>query len=135
MRQYLLDSNAVSDLVRNPGGAIAQRIGELGEARVATSVIVASEVRFGAEKKNSAKLTQQVKAVLASMEILAYSPPADVTYGELRAQLERQGRPIGALDLLIAAHALALNLTLVTGNLREFSRVPGLRVENWLRTR
>jgi len=135
MRQYLLDSNAVSDLVRNPGGVIAQRIGELGEARVATSVIVASEVRFGAEKKNSAKLTQQVKAVLASMEILAYSPPADVTYGELRAQLERQGRPIGALDLLIAAHALALNLTLVTGNLREFSRVPGLRVENWLRTR
>lgn len=134
MTRYLLDSNAVSDLVRNPDGLIADRIRRVGESHIATSAIVASEIRYGAEKKGSKKLTAQVAAVLERLQVLPFSVPADKTYGLLRAQLERIGRPIGALDLLIAAHALTLGYTVVTDNVREFSRVRGLRIENWLRT-
>jgi tRNA(fMet)-specific endonuclease VapC len=131
--QFLLDTNIVSDLVRNPRGNIADRISEVGEDEVCTSIIVAAELRYGATKKNSARLTSQLEAVLGAIEVLALEAPIDAVYGVIRAGLERIGQPIGANDLLIAAHALALDLTVVTDNAREFSRIDGLRVENWLR--
>jgi tRNA(fMet)-specific endonuclease VapC len=131
--RYLLDTSIVSDLVRNPQGAIARRIRRVGEANVATSIIVAAELRFGAEKKSSQRLTAQVTAVLDAMEVLPFEPPADATYALARAQLEKAGRPIGANDLLIAAHALSLGCTLVTDDDREFRRVGGLSTVNWLR--
>ncbi len=96
-------------------------------------MIVAAELRFGAAKKQSPSLATRVKMVLDAMEILPFEPPADIFYADLRAELERNGRTIGANDLLIAAHALTLGMTLVTNNEREFSRIGSLSVENWLR--
>ena len=131
--RYLLDTNIVSDLVRNPQGRVAQHIRKIGEVQVCTSIIVAAELRYGAAKKQSPRLTAQLQAVLGALEMLPLQKPADVTYGELRSRLEKAGRPIGGNDMLIAAQALTLGLTLVTDNEREFARVKDLRRENWLR--
>ena len=131
--RYLLDTNIVSDLVRNPQGRVAERIRKVGEAQVCTSIIVAAELRYGAAKKGSSRLTSQLDAVLAALEVLPFEAPADAQYGSLRSLLERAGKPIGANDLLIAAQALALGHMIVTDNEREFARVRGLRLENWLR--
>jgi tRNA(fMet)-specific endonuclease VapC len=130
---YLLDTNILSDLVRAPQGRVANRIRKVGESEVCTSIIVAAEIRYGAAKKDSARLSLQLEAVLRVLSILALEPPVDATYARLRAELERDGRPIGGNDLLIAAHAVTLGHTLVTDNEREFSRVQALRCENWLR--
>jgi len=130
--RYLLDTNIVSDLVRNPQGKIAERISKLGEDRVCTSIVVAAELRYGAEKKGSLRLTAQLEAVLGALEVLPLETPADKTYGMVRTRLEKAGRPIGFNDLLIASQALALGYTLVSDNEREFARVDGLRHENWL---
>lgn len=131
--RYLLDTDIVSDLVRNPQGKVAQHIRRVGEAQVCTSVIVAAELRYGAAKKNSPKLSSQLEAVLGALQILPLETPADAAYGVLRTRLEQAGTPIGANDLLIAAHALALGYTIVTDNDREFARAENLRLQNWLR--
>ncbi len=131
---YLLDTNILSDLVRNPQGVVAARIAKAGENTVCTSVIVAAELRYGAKKSNSKKLAERIDLILSALEILPLEPPADRQYAALRHHLTRQGTPIGPNDLLIAAHALASDLTVVTANVGEFSRVPGLKVENWLQT-
>jgi tRNA(fMet)-specific endonuclease VapC len=130
--RYLLDTNIVSDLVRNPQGRVAQRIRKVGEARVCTSIIVAAELRYGAAKKGSPRLSDQLEAVLGALEVLPFEAPADSAYGVLRAQLEQAGRPIGGNDLLIASQTLALGYTIVTGNEKEFARVKNLARENWL---
>jgi tRNA(fMet)-specific endonuclease VapC len=131
--RYLLDTNIVSDLVRNPQGRVTQHVRKVGEARVCTSIIVAAELRYGAAKKQSARLTAQLQAVLSALEILPLEAPADATYGMLRARLEKTGRPIGANDLLIAAQALSLGYAIVTDNEKEFEQVKDLPLENWLR--
>jgi len=130
---YLLDTNIVSDLVRNPQGRIARHIRDVGEMRVCTSVIVAAELRYGVEKRRSPRLTAQLEAVLGAIEVLAFETPADAAYGLLRSRLEQIGRPIGGNDLLITAQALSLGHTIVTDNEREFGRIDGLSCENWLR--
>jgi len=94
---------------------------------------VAAELRYGAAKKQSARLTAQLQAVLGALEVLPLEAPADTTYGALRARLEKAGRPIGANDLLIAAQALALGYTIVTDNEKEFAQIKDLPRENWLR--
>jgi len=132
MPLYLLDTNILSDLVRNPQGRIATCIAQVGEKSVYTSMIVASELRFGAAKRNAPKLTAQVDAILAALEGRPFDIPADREYAKLRFHLEQAGTPIGPNDMLIAAHALATESTLVTANTGEFSRVPGLAVENCL---
>src|SRR5271157_110342 len=99
--RYLLDTNIVSDLVRNPQGRVGQHIRKIGEAQVCTSIIVAAELRYGAAKKQSARLTAQLQAVLGAIEVLPLEAPADTTYGALRARLEKAGRPIGGNDLLM----------------------------------
>ncbi|WP_341850173.1 type II toxin-antitoxin system VapC family toxin [Sphingomonas natans] len=131
---FLFDTNMVSDLVRHPSGAIGARITAAEDGAVVTSIIVAAELRFGAERRGSERLTAQLEGILKRMPVLPLAEEADRRYGELRAALERAGAPIGANDMLIAAHALALDAILVTDNVREFDRVPGLRVENWLRS-
>ena len=130
--RYLLDTKIVSDLVRHPAGRIRDGIAECGESSVCISLIVTAELRFGAAKKGSARLTKQLEAVLGALAILPFDEPADQKYAEIRARLERTGTPIGGNDLLIAAHAIAHELVVVTGNEAEFCRVPGLTVENWL---
>jgi tRNA(fMet)-specific endonuclease VapC len=131
--RYLLDTDTVSDLVRNPQGQIADYIREVGKAQVCTSIIVAAELRDGAARKASIRLTRQVDKVLSVLDVLPFEAPADDVYAIIRSQLERTGRPIGGNDLLIAAHAVALGCTVVTGNTAEFSRVEGLACANWLR--
>jgi tRNA(fMet)-specific endonuclease VapC len=130
---FLLDTMMVSDLVRNPRGRIASRISEVGTEQVFTSIIVAAELRYGVAKRGSAALGDRVEGAIGRMNLLAFEPPADRHYADLRVRLERAGTPIGANDMLIAAHAVALGHTLVTDNVREFARIDGLRVENWLR--
>ncbi len=133
MTRFLLDTNILSDLVRNPQGSIAARIAEVGDAAICTSIIVAAELRFGAAKKDSERLTSQLERILSAIDIQPFEEPADVAYGQLRAQLEAAGLPIGGNDMLIAAQALATDCAVVTDNGREFARIAGLRVENWLR--
>lgn len=135
MTHYLLDTNIVSDLIRNPQGRVTQHICEVGEARVCTSIIVAAELRFGAAKKASPRLSAQLEAVLSALDVLPFEAPADTAYGLLRARLEQAGQPIGGNDLLIAAQAIALGYTIVTDNEREFARIVDLPCENWLRQR
>jgi tRNA(fMet)-specific endonuclease VapC len=130
--RYLLDTDIVSDLVRNPQGRITEHIRKVGEARVCTSIIVAAELRGGAAKRQSPRLARQLDAVLSALDIVAFEAPADAVYGRLRAELEQTGQPIGANDLLIAAQAIALGCTVVTDNEREFARVGELTCENWL---
>lgn len=129
--RYLLDTNAVSQLVSRPGGELAQRIAALEPGSVAISVIVAAELRYGVNRRGSARLTERLEAVLSAIDVLPLEEPADRHYGAIRNDLERVGRPISHNDLFIAAHARALGVTLVTNNVREFSRVPDLAVEDW----
>lgn len=131
--RYLLDTNIASDLVRNPQGRVADRIFKVSETQVFTNIIVAAELRYGTEKKQSERLLAQLEAVLGAIEVLPFEKPADAAYGALRAQLEHAGQPIGANDLLIAAQAMALDCILVTDNVKEFARIKQLRVENWQR--
>lgn len=130
---YLLDTNVISDMVRHPSGRVAARIREVGTDQVCTSIVVAAELRFGGIKRGSRWLMARIDAALGALDVLPLEPPVDRLYGELRVELERRGLPIGGNDMLIAAHAMTLRYTLITDNEREFSRVPGLQVENWLR--
>lgn len=129
---YMLDTNIVSELARNPQGVVTGRIAEVGPDAICVSIITAAELRFGCARKGSAKLLSQIEAILESVQVLALDVPADAEYGGIRAELEAAGKPIGPNDLLIAAHACTLGAVLVTANTGEFARVRGLRVENWL---
>jgi tRNA(fMet)-specific endonuclease VapC len=133
LTRYLLDTNILSDLVRNPQGRIAGHVARVGEDAICTSIIVAAELRFGAAKRGSERLSLQLDRILAALDVQPFDAPADAAYAELRAQLEAAGLPIGGNDMLIAAHALSMGQIMVTDNEREFARVAGLQVENWLR--
>jgi len=129
--QYMLDTNIVSEIIRNPAGRAAQRARTAAE-QVCVSIIVAAELRYGCARKGSPQLLRRVEALLAEVPVLPFDVPADRAYGGIRAELEVAGRPIGSNDLLIAAHACALAATVVTANVGEFRRIRGLNVENWL---
>lgn len=130
---YLLDTNILSDLIRHPGGVVATRIAEVGEGEVATGIIVAGELRFGAERRGSQRLTQQMEEILSLLPVMPLEADADIRYAVLRTDFEKRGTPIGGNDMLIAAHALSIGAVMVTDNMREFERVGGLLLENWLR--
>lgn len=132
MLRHLLDTNILADLVRNPAGRAARRLAIVGEATVCTSIIVACELRYGAAKRGSAALSARIEDILASVEVLPLDRETDRHYAEIRLHLDRLGQPIGPNDLLIAAHALALDLTLISDNVGELSRIPGLALDNWL---
>lgn len=132
MTRYMLDTNILSDLIRNPQGKAARRIAKAGEDNICTSIIVAAELRYGCEKSGSTKLRKAVEDLLGEIAVLPFEAPADADYGAIRTQLEAAGTPIGGNDLLIAAHARALGAIIVTANVGEFRRVGGVKVENWL---
>ena len=132
MTRYLLDTNILSDLIRNPQGRVARRIAKVGENSVCTSIIVAAELRYGCAKSGSARIRKAVEDLLGEIDVLPFEAPADAGYGAIRAALEAAGTPIGGNDLLIAAHAKALGATIVTANSQEFRRVRDVKVENWL---
>ena len=129
---YSLDTNILSDLVRHPQGVVAKKIAVVGENEICISIIVAAELRFGAAKRNSARLSNQVETILAAMLVVPFDVPTDREYAKLRQLLESSGNSIGPNDLLIAAQARANGQILVTNNVREFTKVPSLQVENWL---
>ncbi|WP_436805260.1 type II toxin-antitoxin system VapC family toxin [Sphingomonas sp. DT-51] len=128
----MLDTNIVSDLMRNPQGQVFDRILRIGSDRICVSVITAAEIRYDCAKKGSTRLLDQAEAILSAIEVVPFDVPADAEYGGIRSELEAAGKTIGPNDLLIAAHAYALGLVLVTNNVDEFRRVRGLTVENWL---
>ena len=130
--RYMLDTNIVSDMIRNPRGKVVQHIAYIGEQGLSVSVIVAAELRYGTAKARSPRLLGLVEEALSRLVIVPYDVPADEHYSGIRVELETAGKPIGQNDLFIAAHAFTLGLPLVTDNVGEFSRIRGLKVENWL---
>jgi tRNA(fMet)-specific endonuclease VapC len=129
---YLLDTNIISALARDPRGPVFVQLRQKLPATICTSIVVAAEIEFGLAKGVSERMRAQVLAIMATLDVLPLAAPVHQHYGEIRALLTRQGQPIGPNDLFIAAHARALGMTLVSNNLREFERVPDLKLENWL---
>ena len=132
MIKYMLDTNICVYVIRRKPEHVIQRLQRLQVSDVGISSITLGELEYGVAKslkpqQNKLALTE----FLAPIEILPYDDVAARHYGELRAYLERQGTPIGSLDTLIAAHAVSLKCVLVTNNIAEFRRVPGLKIENW----
>lgn len=128
----MLDTNIISDLMRNPQGRAAKLIARVGEDNVCTSIIVAAELRYGCAKSGSKRLLKAVGDLLGEIKVLPFDGPADAEYGGIRSELGAAGKSIGGNDLLIAAHAYAIGATIVSANTREFKRIRGLKVENWL---
>ena len=128
----MLDTNIISDLIRNPQGKAAKRVAKVGEDNICTSIIVATELRYRCAKSGSKRLLKAVEDLLGEISVLPFDVPADAEYGGIRSQLEAAGKPIGGNDLLIAAHAFAAGATIVTANTGEFKRIRGLNIENWL---
>src|SRR6516165_9247159 len=129
---YMLDTNIISGLMKSHQGPAAKRVMAVGEDRICTSIIVAAELRYGCAKSGSKRIIKAVEDVLGEITVLPFEAPADAEYGLIRSELERTGQPIGGNDLLIAAHACAVNATVVTANVGEFARIGRLNVENWL---
>jgi tRNA(fMet)-specific endonuclease VapC len=133
---YLLDTNIVSAAMRGEPRALLNRLASLAIERLHLSALVLAELATGAElgSRRAATLAA-VHDVTTGMPVLPFDDGDAMTYARIRAALERKGKMIGQLDCLIAAQAVARGLVLVTDNLREFQRVPGLRCENWMRRR
>lgn len=130
--RYLLDTNICIYIINRRPVAVFDHFNGLQAGAVGISSITAAELDFGVTKSGSARNRAALDKFLAPLDILPFDEQAVRSYGPLRAQLETQGAPIGPMDLLIAAHALALDVVLVTNNQREFARVPGLRLDNWV---
>ena len=132
MLQYMLDTNICIYVIKNYPPKLRERFNRLAEQLCMSSITLA-ELLYGAEK--SARRLENLQAVeqfSARLEVLAFSPKAAVHFGQIRADVERLGKPVGPLDMLIGAHARAEGLIIVTNNVREFQRLPGVRVENWV---
>ncbi len=129
---WMLDTHILSALIKAPQGALVQRLAGIDPDSLCTSIVVACELRFGAQRRGSPVLQVKVDELLENLNVLAFDAEADRHHADIRTVLERAGTPIGSHDLFIAAHARSLGLTLVSHNLREFARVPGLEVEDWL---
>jgi tRNA(fMet)-specific endonuclease VapC len=130
----MLDTNICSYIIRNRPESVKQKLKEIEKFHeVALSSIVASELLYGAYKKDSQKLIEVVKHFIECFVIYDFDLKAAEEYALIRADLEKKGIVIGAYDLQIAAHARSLSAVLVTNNEREFRRVEGLKVENWLK--
>ena len=130
---YLLDTNICIYLMKRRLEHLVQRFEKEHPDNLALSSITVAELKFGMEK--SAKVESNLLALddfMAPLRIVDFGVEAAGVYGRLRARLERRGTPIGPLDTLIAAHALSLNATLVTNNVSEFGRIPGLKLETWM---
>ena len=132
MLQYMLDTDICIFVLRNRPPELRERFNQLAET-LCLSTIALGELLFGAER--SARPSENrlaVEALAARVEVLPFSAAAAAHFGQLRAELTALGAVCGAYDMLIAAHARSDGLTVVTNNLLEFGRVPGLRVENWV---
>ena len=128
----LLDTNLCIYLINMKPPAVLARFRQYRMGEVGLCSVVAAELAFGVAKSQSARNRQALEMFLAPLTILPFDAAAVWIYGDLRADLERRGTPIGSLDTLIAAHALSQQALLVTNNTREFAKVPGLQLDNWV---
>lgn len=128
---HLLDTNICIYIINRRPPHVAEKFTEYAPDAIGLSAITLAELRYGVEKSGSKRNAEVLEAFIAPLEVVSFEPAATLTYARIRSELEKKGTPIGAMDLLIAAHALSLDLTLVTHNRKEFDRVPGLKVENW----
>ncbi len=131
MISYMLDTNICIYIINARPPAVLARFRKEHLGSIGISSVTAAELAFGVAKSGSARNHEALEMFLATLEIMPFDASTIWHYGELRAELERRGQPIGALDTMIAAHALAANTILVTNNTREFVRVPALRLQNW----
>ena len=132
MLQYMIDTSICIQVIKTYPAALLGRFNALAE-QLCISAITLGELHYGAEK--SALRLQNLQAIenfSARLDVLSFSPKAAAHYGQVRAELERAGTPVGPHDMLIGAHARSEGLIVVTNNRREFDRMPGLRVENWI---
>lgn len=127
---YMLDTDTVSFALRGLGRVQAHLL-ERAPSQVCISAVTLAELRYGADHRQSKKLHGLIDTFTASVVVMPFDEAAGTAFGSTAADLTRAGTPIGELDTMIAAHALSLDLTLVTNNTKHFSRVPGLRIENW----
>lgn len=127
----LLDTNICIYIINTKPPGVLARFHQFQLGEIGLSSVVAAELAYGVSKSGSERNRKALEMFLAPLDLLPFDEPAIWAYGELRADLERRGQPIGALDTMIAAHALSLHAVLVTNNTREFSRVSGLQLENW----
>jgi tRNA(fMet)-specific endonuclease VapC len=132
--EYILDTNTIAFHIRQSSASLRRRLRQIHVDRVALSVVTEMEVRYGLARNPALRIAPLVEAFLSGVAILPLTSEVARTYARVRAGLERAGTPIGPLDLMIGSHALSLGATLVTNNLAEFRRIPGLRCEDWTRT-
>ena len=131
--KYMFDTNICIYLIRKKPVQVIKRLQNTNISEIGISVITLSELEYGvAKSSNKTQNRMALAEFLAPFEIVPFAESAAAEYGEIRAFLEKKGTPIGAYDMMIAAHALSLNLTLVTNNIREFERIPKLQFENWV---
>jgi tRNA(fMet)-specific endonuclease VapC len=129
---YMLDTNVCISVIRRRPPQVLARLQQCAVGEVGLSTITLAELQYGAAKSQAPERNREaLETFVLPLEVVPFDIAAASAYGPVRAELERQGRPIGAMDFLIAAHALSLHVTLVTSNTREFTRVTGLQVENW----
>ena len=131
MLEYMLDTNICIYVIKNRPAPLRERFDQLAEA-LCISTVTLGELLYGVEK--SARRSHNLQAVeqfTARLEVLPFSAKAAAHFGQIRAELAQVGRPCGAYDMLIAAHARSEGLMLITNNIREFERMPGLRIDNW----
>ena len=132
LMRYLLDTNICIYAINQRSSSVVKRLKLEGQANLTTSTLVAAELAFGAEKSNRPETKQQLLLFLSGLQVLPWSESAVWHYARQRKQLKAAGTPIGEMDLLIASQALGEDLTLVTNNMREFERIEGLKLENWV---
>lgn len=131
MLQYMLDTNICIYVMKNYPAELRERFNRLAE-QLCISSITLGELHYGAEKSaRPLENLQTLEHFAARLDVLSFSPKAARHYGQMRAELERAGTPVGPHDMLIGAHARAEGLIIVTNNIREFARMPGVRAENW----
>jgi tRNA(fMet)-specific endonuclease VapC len=130
----LLDTNICIYIINEKPPAVLKRFQRYRLGDIGLCSVVAAELAFGVAKSGSPRNRQALEMFLAPLTILPFDHPAAWAYGDLRADLERRGTPIGSLDTMIAAHALSLQARLITNNTREFAKVPGLQLEDWVPT-
>jgi len=130
--RFMLDTNICIYLIKRKPSQVLSKLKEFNLGDVAVSSIALSELEYGVAKSSKPQQNRDaLDAFLAPLEILPFDGEAAHRYGQIRALLEKEGKLIGAMDMLIGAHALGASMTLVTNNIKEFSRIPGLRLENW----
>lgn len=128
---FLFDTNTVSFHIRQSSATLQKRLKATPAASVALSVVTEMEIRYGLARNPALKIAPMVEEFLRGITILPLTSDVSVHYARVRTELEARGTPMGPLDLMIASHALALGVILVTTDLAEFRRVPGLRCEDW----